>query len=499
MGVSLNDPFSSARDDVLNNRLQFVYNPSDPVSTLEQQYMQRMGNASDPRFSNMDVSVSLEPTSTPFPLGCPTGFYQQGNVCIPIVGTYPGDDFNAPPAGQDFARGEIEDVDLPSITVAGQTFQIRTHFKNIGAFRGKFATKITIAGISVTGSLSENGFVPGFARGIVYHNISMPANAPTAQSLEAQIELVRWDEVQNKFVTDDVGTVNIPSPGSVPPAPTTDCFTLAGVQYCVATVSGPGCIELNNKIYCPSTTSPQCKTISGVEYCKSTTWQNNCIIENGQIYCPNICKTINNKQYCKSNTWLPGCVVDSGFVYCPSDPDCKMIGNKEYCKGTTYGPGCIVENNILWCPSTTPSPNQQQAVIITNPQTRVADNTTFKILGSKFLPNKAITITLRVVWHCGDHDGGGSHYARAMMAYYGRPYRAFTGDHDDDDDDDHNGGCSYEGKTDTWTVTTSSNNDGNFLVSTKTRDVPSGVYGIVEMSATDGTPLGTATAQIENY
>lgn len=495
--VSLNDPFSSVRDDVLNNRLQFVYNPSDPVSVLEQQYMQRMGNYGDPRFSNMDVAVSLEPTATPYPLGCPTGFYQQGNVCIPIVGTYPGDDFNAPPAGQDFARGEIEDVDLPSTTVAGQTFQIKTHFKNIGAFRGRFGTKITIAGISINAKMSDTGFVPGFSRGIVYQNITMPANAPIAQDLEAQIELVRWDEAQNKFVTDDVGTVSIPSPGSAPPPPnTSDCFTLGGIQFCVSTSPGPNCIELNNKIYCPQTTAPECKTISGVEFCKSNTWNNGCIVDGGFIYCPKpptpVCKLINNVEFCKANQWGPGCLVDSGFVWCPKDPECKLIGGKEFCKSTTWNADCVIIDGVLWCPKVTPPPPQSQAVIITLPAQSHQDEEPFKIIGSNFRPNIPINIGLEVTWHCENRDPGRSNYARSFYASF---YRSYTGDRDDDDDDD----CSWEGKRDTWTISTRTNSEGKFSVTTKTRNVPSGVSGVIDIVATDGTQLGTAETEILAY
>src|SRR5215213_9344361 len=453
--------------------------------------MQRMGQYMDPNLSNFDLSISQEPTASPYPLGCPTGFYQQGNVCIPIVGTYPGDDFNAPPAGLDFAKGVIEDVDLPGTTEAGKTFQIRTHFKNTGAYRARFGTKITIAQINITAKISDTGFVPKFARGIVYQNITMPANAPLAQDLAAQIELVRWDEVQNKYVTDDVGSVDIPSPGSAaPPANTNDCFTLGGIHFCQSTTTGPGCIEVNSKIYCPQTVGAECKMIGGQEFCKSTTWSAGCIVDNGVIYCPKTnasCKTINSIEYCKANQWSPGCIVHEGFVYCPKNPDCKLIGGVEFCKSTVYGTGCVVDAGVLWCPKTTQPPSSGTAVIITSPQTSIQDDTNFKVIGSGFKPNSPVKITFDVVWHCIDRDPGHSNFARAFYGYSSY-YTAYTGSSND---------CSWEGEHDVWTINTTSNSEGKFSVTTNTVNVPSGVSGLVNIKATDA--ISTATTSIMNY
>lgn len=259
MDISLNDPLLD-KTDVYGNRLKFIYEQGGALTPAQQDYYQRMQNQL-PMYGGINQpSVSGDPSVTPFPIGCPTGFYQQGNVCIPVVGTFPGEDDFAPPAGQNFAKGQFYQVDAPTTTTAGQLFNTAAYFRNIGAIRGKFFIRWKIPDLGITDQLSAGVWVPQFSNGVIYKNLQMPANAPPGQRISATVELLHLDEASNQMTVDDVSTSSIPTPGTVPapaPPPTTqDCYVVGGINYCLATTPTAGCIQILGRYYCPSGGTP---------------------------------------------------------------------------------------------------------------------------------------------------------------------------------------------------------------------------------------------------
>src|SRR5919106_2539621 len=84
MDISFNDPLLD-KEDVYGNRLRFEYTQTGALSPAQQDYYQRLQNQL-PMYGQVTPSVDTSPSVTPFPIGCPTGMYQQENVCIPMVG-----------------------------------------------------------------------------------------------------------------------------------------------------------------------------------------------------------------------------------------------------------------------------------------------------------------------------------------------------------------------------------------------------------------------------
>lgn len=258
LDVSLNEPIMD-QADVYGNRLKFIYNQQGALSPAQQDYYQRMQNQL-PMYTPTSPSVDLSPSVSPFPIGYPTGMYQQGNVCIPKVGTYPGTDDFAPPAGQNFAKGQFYQIVSPKVTTRGQLFNTESYFRNVGAIRGKFFIRWKIPDLGITDQVSTGTWVPQFANGVIYKNITMPMSAPQGQTVNAQVELLKLDETTNELTVDDVTTAAIPTPGTtvptdddgIPVPPSSDCYVIGGINYCLATVAVAGCVSILGKIYCPA-------------------------------------------------------------------------------------------------------------------------------------------------------------------------------------------------------------------------------------------------------
>ena len=160
----------------------------------------------------------------PYPLNCPYSFFQEGNVCIPVAGSYkdpaaPGGPIPTGPAYT--AKGEILQVHVPRYTVKGQKFQLRILFRNMGTDRGKFHCTVSVPALNIVSQPTSGvGLMPGESGGI-YKNLVMPLDAPADQLFPAQIQLQRTNYSDNQTVTDDLENSTIPGPGvAVPPTPT---------------------------------------------------------------------------------------------------------------------------------------------------------------------------------------------------------------------------------------------------------------------------------------
>lgn len=289
--ISINDPWASAREDYLAGRLKFTPGGQNYPNLGQQQLGQALGNLSG-LGPKVIPSISDRPDIVPFPLGCPANFYQQGDVCIPVVGSYPrGSLSNPAPAGYDIAKAIIKQIPTIENVNKGQYFYVTCFVENIGAFRGKFYLRVKIPLINIDQE-STGVWLPEFSNGLIYKRILMPENAPS-QEMAAVAEVSHLDEQNGSKIVDDSENFTVPSPGTGGPSPTP--------------TPTPG----------PDTTD--CQYLGGTFYCKCDTPSEGSIIIGGQNYCPSECFTAgNNIRYCKCAANLPGSVVIGGFRYCPS-------------------------------------------------------------------------------------------------------------------------------------------------------------------------------------
>jgi hypothetical protein len=289
--ISINDPMWGARDDITNQRMRFLYQSGEPLSLEQQRLLQALENQAG--ISHSDVIVSDDERESPFPIGCPSGFFQEGNVCVPIIGTYPDETYNAPPAGQNFARGVIDHIEVPPNIVAGQQFSCKVFIRNIGAVRGKFGIGLIVDtwNLDIT---SPQGWVPRFTPAVIEVKATCPANATIGDgTIPATFELQKLDEVSREYTIDDVANQNLPQPRTnTPIPPTIECFTYNNKQYCLTTnpPTGGDCITIGTKIYCTATTTPpqpQCFEFNDIEYCESDEITGpNCVQIGTKIFCP---------------------------------------------------------------------------------------------------------------------------------------------------------------------------------------------------------------------
>ena len=265
--------------DPFSNRLKFVSQPAPPLSVLEQQIVERLQNQPQQFLDvlggnypagSFPLSVNQDPSIAPFPIGCPTGFYQSGNVCVPIVGTYPDETTNAPPGGMAFAKGTIQYIKVsPALTQRGKQFQIQAFFVNEGGINGRFYTRISIPQLDITNIESSGVLVPKLSQAVINKIFFMPTDAPLSTIFLAQVELLRLDPDTGSLVVDDAGTVDVPSPeteipagndsdvggngngGTTPTCPTG--FELNEDGLCVQVQTVPNCptgYHLSNEGYC---------------------------------------------------------------------------------------------------------------------------------------------------------------------------------------------------------------------------------------------------------
>ena len=395
MPISMNDPFFGVRDDIANNRLKYVYNQADPLDLSQQRLLQLLENQAGMGgglYGNPSVNEE-GPSTTPFPIGCPTGMYQQGNVCIPIVGTYPGEYYGAPPAGQNFAKGRADDVIPDNVTERGKKFEVSLFMTNIGAIRGKFGTKVHIPLLNLE-LTSKVGWVPQYSPAIIFAEGTMPNNAPFDTSIPCTVELLRLDEVSGDFEVDDVLTFNLQSPsvdGPQTPGPDDDpvCFTIGGIQYCevAGTPNDSTCLKVGTTWYCPDEEPPDeddCLEIGDITYCVDPTPPTDHAN----------CFKIDTRWYC---------AVDD----VPEPANCITVGTPgvQMCKSNTWRSGCALVNNVIYCPATTPppTPNPQDAYIVTEPSDSQQDADPFKVKGFNFSPGERVDITAEVDWEPSRH------------------------------------------------------------------------------------------------
>lgn len=322
--ISINDPMWGARDDATNQRLKWLYQSGEPLSIEQQRLLQALENQAG--LYDSDVIIDTGERESPFPLGCPSGFFQEGNVCVPIIGTYPDETYGAPPAGENFARGVIDHIEVPASVVRGQKFSVFVFMRNIGAIRGKFGAALVIDTWSID-VVSPQGWVPGRTPAVIEIQATCPSSAVLGDStVPATLELQKLDEVTREYTIDDLSTANIPEPTTAPPPPEPECFTWNNVEYCETTTpSGTGCLTIGTKTYCPvNQPTPQCFTWNNIEYCESTTHDSSCVQIGTKWFCPTTtpqpqCFTWNNTEYCESDEITgPNCVQIGSRIFCPT-------------------------------------------------------------------------------------------------------------------------------------------------------------------------------------
>lgn len=332
-------------------------------------------------------SVSTTPNISPFPLGCPSGFYQSGDVCIPTVDTAGMNQPNAPAAGHELPKGSIQQSISDGTTTDGQPFHITVYFTNTGQL-GKFFIHVTMTDIGVDVS-STGVWIPMSANGVLYKQILMPTTTPACTNgFTATIQLQHADPSGN-MVVDDTDTVAVPCPGSAPPTPTPgptppppqSCITFNNQQYCItnAPPGTPGCFEANGVMYCQVgvTQTPQCP--SGYTYdstrqvCVQTPTTPTCPAGTTLDTTNNIC--VQNPQPPPPSN-MPQCFtisIDGLFSYASQysrfveirQPNQLVIvaqgyGKRssddiQFCQTTTASEDSVTINNVIYAPNWTGS------------------------------------------------------------------------------------------------------------------------------------------------
>lgn len=291
-------------------------------------------------------SISTSPNISPFPLGCPSGFYQSGDVCIPSVDTAGMNLPSAPAAGHELPKGSIQQTISDQTTNDGSPFYITTYFTNNGIL-GKFFQHITIPDIGVDVK-STGVWIPEGQNGVLYKQILMPGTTPTCSNgFSATIQLQHEDPGTGNLMVDDTDTVQVPCPGAGPTTPTPpfqqNCFTASdGSKWCSSPTDTGGCQPDPNHaglFWCK-----QCSCGSGQKW-------NSCVcgcVPSASLIpdcppsnCPQCgqapptptpgpqsCITFQGQQYCVTNAppGTPGCFTANGVTYCavgnPPTPNC---------------------------------------------------------------------------------------------------------------------------------------------------------------------------------
>lgn len=200
--ISINDPLSSLKDDYMQGRIRMTPGGAD-FPTLDEQLSGRISGGSD---INVRPSVSGIPNIAPMPLGCPAGFYQQGDVCIPSVDLIPGEDKFPRAAGKVFPRGVIIEVIPPEYTNRGEFFYLQCIIENDGSAEGKFFFRVTIPHWNVD-TETEAIRVPAFEQALLYKRIRVPSHAASLEEVEIEITISHLNE-EEQHMTDETKIVD---------------------------------------------------------------------------------------------------------------------------------------------------------------------------------------------------------------------------------------------------------------------------------------------------
>lgn len=211
VNIDVNQP---GYDPTKQGQLQFNYteqNPSDLQQSILDTLSQQQQYGAQQLGQTVDVSTS--PNVTPFPLGCPTGFYQQGNVCIPAVGTYPSQfDFNSSPG-----IGIIDSVTFDTINKQiGVPFNLICAMHTQGGSANQYFVSVTIPDWNLTTDNSPSVLVPGGTHAIIYKLLTPPAIAHTNRQTSGTLALLHNDPHTGVATQDGTTsfTFNDPSPAS---------------------------------------------------------------------------------------------------------------------------------------------------------------------------------------------------------------------------------------------------------------------------------------------
>jgi hypothetical protein len=212
--ISINDPLSSLRDDYMQGRIRMTPGAAN-FPTLDEQLSGRISGGSD---ISVRPSVSRVPNIAPMPLGCPAGFYQQGDVCIPSVDLIPGEDKFPRVAGKVFPKGVIIDIIPPQYTNRGEFFYIQCVIENDGSTKGRFFFRVTIPHWNVD---TETEAIPvdGFAQALLYKRVRVPNHAASLEEVEVEITISHLNEEEEHMtdetkIIDDTAIDVIPGPYS---------------------------------------------------------------------------------------------------------------------------------------------------------------------------------------------------------------------------------------------------------------------------------------------
>lgn len=322
--ISVNDPLMAIKDDYMQGRLRITPGAAE-FPTLEERQQGRIGSD-----ISLRPSVATTPNISPFPLGCPAGMYQQGDVCIPNVDMIPGADKFPRVAGAVFPSGHILDVIPPTDTYLGEDFYIQCLMENEGSVEGKFHLKITIPSLNIEDE-TQRVRVPRFSKGLLYKRIRMPVGAASLESIEATAEISHDNEEEQHLsdeprIVDDELEFEIPGPTAEPPdeetPPGEECITVSGKSYC--TTNDPNrvdCITIGNRRFCtqelqPDTQTPNCPSGTAFDSCSCK-----CVGPNyPEVQCLracNECPVGETFNYCL-NRCIP---VTYRIAQCPPDVD----------------------------------------------------------------------------------------------------------------------------------------------------------------------------------
>lgn len=211
-GVSINEPLSNLEEDYNQGRIRAKPGAAD-FPTLAERLQGRLGESSG---ISVRPSISRTPNVAPMPLGCPAGFYQQGDVCVPSVDLIPGEDKFPRIAGKVFPRGVIQDIIPPTHTNQGEFFYVQAKIVNDGSAEGKFFFRVTIPSLNVD-TETEAVRVPPFQEALMYKRVRMPDHAPSIDDIEGEATISHFNEEEEHItdetkIIDDTTSFLIPGP-----------------------------------------------------------------------------------------------------------------------------------------------------------------------------------------------------------------------------------------------------------------------------------------------
>lgn len=202
--VSTNEPLSNLEEDYNQGRIRAKPGAAE-FPTLQERLSGR-GESTIGQGIGIRPSISTTPNIAPFPLGCPQGFYQQGDVCIPSVDLIPGEDKFPRVAGKVFPRGVIQDVIPPEYTRQGEFFYVQCIIVNDGSAEGKFFFRVTIPSLNVD-TETEAVRVPPFEEALLYKRVRMPEHAASIDDIAAEVTISHFNQ-EEQHITDETKIVD---------------------------------------------------------------------------------------------------------------------------------------------------------------------------------------------------------------------------------------------------------------------------------------------------